>query len=52
MHPAVCFGFLVSAICMAVVIQHPAYLLASVLAALCMDGNTPIFQKKLPEELF
>ena len=23
-----------------------------VLTALCMDGNTPIFQKKLPEELF
>ena len=37
LHPAVCFGFLVSAICMAVVIQHPAYLLASVLAALCMN---------------
>lgn len=37
LHPAVCFAFLASAICMAVVIQHPAYLLASVFAALCLN---------------
>jgi len=37
LHPAVCFAFLMTAICLAVLVQHPAYLAASIVAALCLN---------------
>lgn len=37
LHPAVCFAFFMAAICMAVLVQHPAYLAASLLGALCLN---------------
>ena len=37
LHPALCFGFFVVAICMTAVVQHPAYLAVSLLAGLCMN---------------
>lgn len=37
LHPALCFAFLIAAICFAVVIQHPAYLAVSLLCALCLN---------------
>lgn len=37
LHPAVCFAFLIAAIVLAAVVQHPAYLAASVLGAACLN---------------
>ena len=37
LHPAVGFAFFMAAICTAVLVQHPAYLAASLLGALCLN---------------
>lgn len=37
MHPVLCFAFFMLAICMAALVQHPAYLAASLIAALCLN---------------
>lgn len=37
LHPALCFGFFMAAICITVLAQHPLYLAASLLAALCFN---------------
>ena len=37
LHPVIGFGFFMLAICFSVLVQHPAYLAASVICALCLN---------------
>ena len=37
LHPALCFAYFALAICFSALVQHPAYLIANVLGALCLN---------------